>query len=49
MDITSTSRSTNAVLQTKGESAPRGPMRLDAASWFAVGAFAAYIAVGLLA
>lgn len=53
MDITSTSQTSAdlrpAMARDIGETAPRDPMRLDAASWVAVAAFVVYIGVGLLA
>ncbi len=49
MDITSTSQRQADLLPAKGDTAPRAPLRLDAASWVAVAAFVAYIGVGLLA
>lgn len=49
MDITTTSQSSAELRPASSETAPLGPLRLDAASWVAVAAFVAYIGVGLLA
>lgn len=49
MDITSTSQTSADLRPASSQTTPRGPMRLDAASWVAVAAFVVYIGVGLLA
>lgn len=52
MDITTPTQTSLSALrseESQNSAAPRGAVRLDAASWIAVAAFVAYIGVGILA